>query len=92
MSIRYPDDAMLPPRGQADTRPARLKPAVFVPIAIAFLGVAAILLGALPAHDPTTAISKAEPIDPVVTGSVQPASFADMSPVEQRRALEMLDR
>ncbi len=92
MSIRFPDDAMLPPRGRADTRPARLKPAVFVPIAIALAGVVAILFGGLPARDPATAISKAEQVDPVVTGSVQPASFADMSAEDQRHALEMLDR
>ncbi len=87
MSIRFPDDAMLPLRGQADARPARLKPAVFVPIALALTGVAAILLGGLPAHDPAMGISKVEQVDPVVTGSVQP-----MSDAERARALEMLDR
>ena len=87
MSIRFPDDAMLPPRGRADTRPARPKAAVFVPIVLALAGVAAILLGGLPAHDPAMGISKAEQIDPVVTGSVQPISDAD-----RRHALEMLDR
>ncbi len=92
MSTRYPDDAILPPTGEADTRPARLKPAAFVPIAIALIGVAAILLGVLPARDPATAIGAADRIDPVMTGSVQPASFADMSPAKQRRALELLDR
>ncbi len=92
MSIRYPDEAILPPTGEADPRPARLKPAAFVPIAIALIGVAAILLGALPARDPATEISKADGIDPVMTGSVQPASLADMSPADQRHALEMLDR
>lgn len=92
MSIRVPDDAMLPPRGQADTGATRLKPATFVPIAIALIGVVTILMGGLPARDPATAISKADPVDPVVTGSVQPASFAEMSDAEQRRALEMLDR
>ena len=91
MSIRYPDDAILPPTGEADTRSARLRPAVFVPIAIALVGVAAILLGGLPARDPAPAISKAEAIDPVVTGSIQ-ASFAAMSAADQRHALEMLDR
>ncbi len=92
MSIRFPDDTMLPPTGEADTRLARPKPAVFVPIAIALIGVAAILLGILPARDPATAISKAEQIDPIVTGSIQASSFSDMSPAEQRHALEMLDR
>jgi hypothetical protein len=92
MSIRVPDDAMLPLRGQADPRPARLKPAVFLPIAIALLGVAAVLLGGLPVRDPATVISKAEQTDPVVTGSVQPASFATMSDADKRHALAMLDR
>ena len=92
MSIRYPDDAILPLTGEADRRPARPKPAVFLPIAIALAGVVAILFGGLPARDPATAISKAEQIDPVVTGSVQPASFDAMAPADQRRALEMLDR
>ena len=89
MSIRFPDDAILPPTGEADTRSARLRPAVFVPIAIALIGVAAILFGGLTASGP--AISKADGVDPVVTGSVQ-ASFSEMSAADQRHALEMLDR
>ena len=91
MSIRFPDDAMLPPRNEADTRPA-LRPAVFLPIAIVFIGVAAILLGGLPARDPATAIGTADAVDPVMTGSVQPASFKDLPATDQRHALEMLDR
>jgi hypothetical protein len=89
MSIRFPDDAILPLTGEADTRPAQIRPAVFVPIAIALIGVAAILLGGLTAGGP--AISKADAVDPVVTGSVQ-ASFSEMSAADQRHALEMLDR
>ncbi len=92
MSIRFPDDAILPPTGEADTRPTRLKPAVFLPIALALGGVAAILFGGLQAHDPTSAIGIAEQVDPVVTGSIQPGSFDTMSDADQRRALEMLDR
>ncbi len=92
MTIRYPDDALLPPRDQADARPARLKPALFLPIAIALAGVAMVLLGGLPARDPATAISRADAIDPIVTGSVQPASFAAMSDADKRHALDMLDR
>lgn len=92
MTIRYPDDAMLPAGDQADPRPARLKPAVFLPIAIALAGIAAVLLGGLPAHGPATAIGTAEAVDPVVTGSVEPATFTDLSPAERRRALELLDR
>ena len=92
MTIRYPDDAMLPSGDQTDPRPAQMKPAVFLPIVIALAGVAAVLLGGLPARDPATAISRAGEIDPVVTGSVQPTAFAEMSAVDQRHALEMLDR
>ncbi len=92
MSTRYPDDALLPPTGESDTRAGRPRPAVFVPIALALLGVAVILLGGLPAHDPDMAIGKAAAIDPIVTGSVPAKAFADMSPAEQRHALEMLDR
>ncbi len=91
MSIRFPDDTILPPRDEAGTHSA-LRPAVFLPIAIAFIGVAAILLGGLPARDPTTAIGAAEMIDPVVTGSIQPVSFDTMSDADQRHTLEMLDR
>ncbi len=89
MSIRFPDDAILPPTGEADTRSARLRPAVFVPIAIALIGVATILLGGLTARGP--AISTADGVDPIVTGSI-PASFSAMSATDQRHALEMLDR
>jgi hypothetical protein len=89
MSIRFPDDAILPPTGEADPRPARLRPAVFMPIAIALAGVAAILLGGLTARGP--AIGTADGVDPVVTGSV-PASFAEMSAADQRHVLEMLDQ
>ncbi len=87
MSIRFPDDTMLPPTGKAEARPARLKAAVYVPIALAFAGVAAILLGGLSAHDPALSMSRAERIDPVTTGSIQPVPDAD-----RRRVLEMLDR
>jgi hypothetical protein len=87
MSIRYPVDALLPPSRETDTRPARLKPAVFLPIAIAMAGVMVILFGGLPVRDQATAIGTADQIDPVVTGSVQPAADA-----ERRHALEMLDR
>jgi hypothetical protein len=61
----------------------RLAP--FVPIAIAFLGVAAILLGGVVARQTTTTVGRAAEIDPVTTGSVA------KSPADQRRILEMLD-
>jgi hypothetical protein len=90
MSIRVPDDAMLPFAG--DARPTRFKPAVFLPIAIALAGVAVILLGGLSVRGPGMAIGQTEQVDPVVTGSIQPVAFDEMSPAEQRHVLEMLDR
>ena len=57
----------------------------FVPILVALLGVAAILLGGISARDPRTNISSVSTTDPMTTGSI--ALSAD-----QRRALEMLDR
>jgi len=86
MSPYSPDDAMLPPTGVADLRPAGLRPAVLVPIAVALAGVAVILLGGLSAGAPSATLSRADRLDPVVTGSIQQPA-ADM-----RHALEMLDR
>ena len=71
MSIRYPDDAMLPPTGagrhasgaaEAGGLPADRDRARRASLPILF--------GGLPARDPATAISRAETIDPVVTGSI----------------------
>ena len=73
---------MLPPSGSEAGQ--SLKLAAFVPIVIAFTGVAAILLGGIVARKPTTTIGQAE-VDTVITGSVA------KSPAEQRRILEMLD-
>ncbi len=51
--------------------PKRGRLAAFVPITIAVLGVAAILLGGISARDHIVAADQA--IDPVITGSVHPA-------------------
>ena len=92
MTIRFPDDAILPPSGALDTQSPRLKPAAFVPIAVAVAGVLAILVGGISARDVAGPTDKAGQIDPVVTGSIQPIAFNQMSPADQRRALEMLDQ
>jgi hypothetical protein len=81
MSTRFPDDLLLPPadvRAEARLRPAKL--AAFVPIVVALVGVAAILLGGL-------TVRGTAGTDPVITGSVQPTPQQDM-----RHVLEMLDR
>jgi hypothetical protein len=90
MSVRYPDDAILPPMGRADSGPARVRLATIMPIAIALVGVAAILFGGLTARDPATAISKADTIDPVMTGSI--AKPAQDKPDDIAHILEMLDK
>jgi hypothetical protein len=92
VTIRFPDDAILPPTGTLDTQSARLKPAAFLPIAVAVAGVLAILVGGISAHDAAGPIDKSNQIDPVVTGSIQPIAFSQMSPADQRRTLEMLDQ
>lgn len=89
MSIRYSDDVILPPT--ADLR-SRLRPAVFLPLAIALIGLAGILAGGLSVGDWATTLDRHAAVDPIVTGSIQPVSFEQMSPAEQRHALEMLDR
>ena len=87
MSPYSPNDAMLPPTGVTDLRPTGLRLAVLVPIAVALAGVAVILLGGLSAGGPSATLGRPDKVDPVVTGSIQPQSVADM-----RHALEMLDR
>ena len=92
MTMRFPDDAILPPTGALDTQSPRLNPAAFVPITLAVAGVLAILIGGISARDTACPIDKGSQIDPVVTGSIQPIAFKQMSPVDQRRVLEMLDQ
>lgn len=92
MTIRFPDDAILPPSGGLDTRAPRVNPAAFVPIAVAVLGVLMILAGGISARDASGPIDRATQIDSVVTGSIQPIAFKQMSAADQRRVLEMLDQ
>ncbi len=84
MALRSYDDILLPPEPEVAPRD-RVRLVAFVPIAIALLGICAILFGGLSARDSATAIGKAG-IDPVATGSVEkPAK-------DIRQILEMLDR
>jgi hypothetical protein len=68
------DDIMLPTlSGASDARPARSSLVAFVPISIALVGVAAILLGHVTAQDVAAAQTQ---VDPIETGSIElaPAS------------------
>jgi hypothetical protein len=71
MSTTLPDDILLPTLpGSTDRRPARSRIAAFVPITIAIVGVAAILVGRVTVSE----IAKSEVlVDPISTGSIQAA-------------------
>jgi hypothetical protein len=84
VSISSPNDILLPEIAGGSSRPARSKVAAFVPIAVALLGVTAILFGGLSARDTRTAAARTT-VDPITTGSVAPAA-------DQGRAIETLDR
>lgn len=77
-------DIILPP-GAFARGINRSRLAAFVPIAIAVLGVGAILLGGISARTGDGATASLRQIDPMTTGAIT-------TPEEQRRALEMLDR
>jgi hypothetical protein len=75
-------DIILPPAAlPADV--AQSKFAAFVPIALALVGVAAIILGGVSART-DGAVASVSPVDTVVTGSI--AAPADLS------VMELLDR
>lgn len=71
MSSRLPEDILLPVvPGAADRRPNRSRLVAFVPITVAIIGVAAILVGQVSVQE--VADSEAPGgVDPVITGSVQ---------------------
>ena len=90
MSVRYPDDAILPPTGRADNGSARIRLATFVPIAIALGG-----RRCHPLRRPDRTRSgdrdqQADTIDPVMTGSI--AKPAQDKPDDIAHILEMLDK
>jgi hypothetical protein len=71
MSTALPDDILLPTEpGGSDRRPGRSRIVAFVPITIAIIGVAAILVGRVTVHD--VARSNAlDGVDPIATGSIK---------------------
>jgi hypothetical protein len=74
---------ILLPEAATDSGLSRSKLTAFVPITLALIGVAAILLGGVTTHE-TNGENAAIGVDPIVTGAI--AATAD-----QRRPLEMLD-
>jgi hypothetical protein len=70
MASRLPDDIMLPPSAAPASAPAaRSRLVAFVPITVALVGVAAIMLGHITAAD--LKVTQAAPgIDPIETGSI----------------------
>jgi hypothetical protein len=73
MSTTLPDDILLPTSPDStDRRPARSRIVAFVPITIAIIGVAAILVGRVTVNE----IAKTDVldgVDPITTGSIQTA-------------------
>jgi hypothetical protein len=71
MSTTLPDDILLPTSPDStDRRPARSRIVAFVPITIAIIGVAAILVGRVTVNE----IAKTDVldgVDPITTGSIQ---------------------
>jgi len=75
-------EIILPPAATAGI--SRTRMAAFVPLALALVGVAAVLFGGVSARTTSVAAAGAG-IDPMVTGSVVSAD-------DQARAMKMLDR
>jgi len=71
MSTTLPDDILLPTvSDSADRRPSRSRIVAFVPITIAVIGVAAILVGRVTVNE--IAGSRAiDGADPITTGAIQ---------------------
>lgn len=77
MASTLPDDILLPTAtGSADRRPCRSHAAAFVPITIAIIGVAAILVGRVTVHE-FEASGLVDGVDPVITGSVKAGGVPD---------------
>jgi hypothetical protein len=73
MALTLPDDILLPPaRGSASPRPVKSHVTAFVPIALAILGVVAILFGRVTTQDISTNEVPVA-VDPVTTGSIDTA-------------------
>lgn len=70
MSTTIPDDILLPSvAGASDRRPDHSRIVAFVPITIAIIGVAAILVGRVTVHE-IAASDVLDRVDPVTTGSI----------------------
>jgi hypothetical protein len=70
MSTTLPDDILLPTvLGADDRRPPRSRVAAFVPISIAIIGVAAILVGRVTVHEIANS-DVLDNVDSVVTGTI----------------------
>lgn len=71
MSSTVPEDILVPTaRGASDRRPARSRIVAFVPITIAILGVAAILVGRVSVRE-IAAPERPGDIDPIISGSIE---------------------
>ncbi len=70
MTSRSRDDILVSHEAAAPARSLRAQLAAFVPITVALLGVAVILVGGLPAHKGSLATIEA--VDPIATGSIVP--------------------
>jgi hypothetical protein len=68
MSTTFPDDILLPTT-PGDKRPSRSRIVAFVPITIAIVGVAAILVGRVTAHEIANS-DVMKGVDSMVTGSI----------------------
>jgi hypothetical protein len=82
MASTLPDDILLPAeKRSAGPPPVRSRLAAFVPIALALLGVAAILFGRVTVQE-ISANEVPAGVDPVTTGSIDaaPPMKADGSP------------
>jgi hypothetical protein len=74
MSI--PDDLLIQlATDAADGRPKRSRMAAFVPITVALIGVAIVLVGGVSARNFDTASSG---VDPMITGSVAPGAETEL--------------
>lgn len=69
----------------AAARVSRTKLAAVLPITVALVGVAFILLGGVNARSSSAEVAATSGIDPIVTGSI-------MSPDDRHQALIMLDK
>lgn len=76
---------ILLPREAWSTASGRNPLVAFVPILVALLGVAGIMLGSISAAPRVADKASIVEIDPTVTGSI-------LTPAQERSALEMLDR